>query len=59
VRTFENIAVPPDVLAAMPKEQQQMYLLYKIIQSEAAKRARDKKRQAIDPLQLLGVVNDT
>jgi hypothetical protein len=57
VRTFENIAVPADVLAAMPQEQQQMYLLYKIIQSEAAKKARDRKKQtAMDPLELLGAV---
>jgi hypothetical protein len=59
VRTYENITVPEDVLQSMPREQQQMYLLYKIIQSEAAKRARDKKKQqaAMDPLELLGLVN--
>lgn len=60
VRTYENITVPEDVLRSMPKQQQDMYLLYKIIQSEAAKRARDKKKQqtAIDPLELLGVVQN-
>ena len=60
VRTYENITVPPEVLAAMPKEQKDMYLLYKIIQSEAAKRARDKKKQemALDPLEILGVLNN-
>lgn len=60
VRTYENITVPEDVLRAMPKAQRDMYLLYKIIQNEAAKRARDKKRAeetALDPLQVLGVVN--
>jgi len=43
----------------MPEEQRKMYLLYKIIQSEAAQRARDKKKQqtAMDPLELLGLVN--
>jgi hypothetical protein len=58
VRTYENITVPEDVLQSMPEEQRKMYLLYKIIQSEAAQRARDKKKQqtAIDPLQLLGVL---
>lgn len=58
VRTYENITVPEDVLATMPKEQRDLYLLYKIIQSEAAKRARDKKKQetALDPLQVLGVL---
>jgi hypothetical protein len=36
-----------------------MYLLYRVIQAEAAKRARDRKKQqaALDPLQVLGVVN--
>ena len=58
VRTYENITVPPEVLAAMPKQQQEMYLLYKIIQSEAAKRAREKKKQQamLDPLEMLGAV---
>lgn len=60
VRTYENITVPPEVLATMPENQKQMYLLYKIIQSEAAKRARDKKRSetvAADPLQILGAIS--
>lgn len=59
VRTYENISVPDDVLAKLPEEQKKQYLLYRIIQSEAAKRAREKKRQesALDPLQVLGVVN--
>jgi hypothetical protein len=53
VRTYENITVPEDVLRAMPKQQQDMYLLYKIIQSEAAKRARERKKAEADPLQVL------
>jgi len=59
VRTYENVTVPEDVLRTMPEAQRRQYLLYKIIQSEAAKRARDKKKQeaALDPLQVLGVVN--
>lgn len=58
VRTYENVTVPEDVLRAMPEEQRRQYLLYKIIQSEAAKRARDKKKAeaALDPLQVLGVI---
>lgn len=58
VRTYENITVPEDVLRTMKPEQQQQYLLYKIIQAEAAKRARQKKKQetALDPLQVLGVL---
>jgi hypothetical protein len=59
VRTYENITVPEDVLRQMPENQRRMYLLYRVIQSEAAKRAREKKKQqtALDPLQVLGVTN--
>jgi hypothetical protein len=59
VRTYENIVVPDDVLARLPEEQRKQYLLYRIIQSEAAKRAREKKKAetALDPLQVLGVTN--
>lgn len=59
VRTYENVTVPEDVLRTMPEQQRKMYLLYKIVQSEAAKRARDKKKAelALDPLQVLGVTN--
>ena len=57
VRTYENISVPEDVLQSMPEQQRRMYLLYKVIQSEAAKRARERKKQELDPMQLLGVVN--
>lgn len=56
VRTYENVTVPDDVLRTMPEEQRRQYLLYKIIQSEAAKRARDKKKAALDPMQVLGVI---
>jgi hypothetical protein len=59
VRTYENITVPDEILQTMPEQQRRMYLLYKIIQSEAAKRARERKKEqaALDPMQLLGVVN--
>lgn len=59
VRTYENITLPEDVLRSMPEDQRRMFLLYRIIQSEAAKRARDKKKQetALDPLQVLGVLS--
>ena len=59
VRTYENITVPEDVLRQMPEEQRRMYLLYRVIQADAAKRARERKKQeaALDPLQVLGVVN--
>jgi hypothetical protein len=49
--------VPDDVLRRMPEQQRRMYLLYRIIQSEAAKKARERKQTAMDPMELLGVVD--
>jgi hypothetical protein len=57
VRTYENLTVPEADLREMPKDQRDLYLLYKIIQSEAAKRGRERKKQqlAMDPMQMLGI----
>jgi hypothetical protein len=41
VKTYENITVPEDVLRAMPRDQQQMYLLYKILQGPGEAEAGD------------------
>jgi hypothetical protein len=55
-KAYENITVPEDVLTEMTPDQQQLYLLYRIMQSEAAKRARERKAAATqDPLAILGV----
>lgn len=56
VRTYENITVPEDALAAMPEDQRRLYLLYRVLQSDAAKRARERKQAALDPLEVLGAV---
>lgn len=53
VRTYENITVPEESLAAMPEEQRRMYLLYRVLQSEASKRARERAKQEMDPLEAL------
>ena len=55
VRTYENLTVPEDVLRKMPEDQRRLYLLYKILQSEAAQRAREKKKAEMDPMEILGV----
>jgi hypothetical protein len=52
-KTYENITIPEEALLDLPKEQRDMYLMYRIIQSEAAKRARERKQAEIDPLQVL------
>ena len=58
VRTYENLHVPADVFAAMSPKEQRLYLLYRVIQSEAGRRARDKKKAALDPLQILKAVSE-
>ena len=56
VRTYENLTVPEDALAAMPEDQRRLYLLYRVLQSDAAKRARERKKSALDPLEVLGAI---
>lgn len=55
VEAYENLSVPKDVLTGMPKDQQDNYLLYKILQAEAAKRARERRKAEMDPLSALGL----
>lgn len=55
-KTYENITVPEDELRTMPERDRQLYLLYRILQSDAAKAARERKAaEAQDPLAILGV----
>ena len=54
VRTYENLTVPEEALSQLSPEQQKMYLLYRTIQSEAQKRARERKK-AKEAAALLGV----
>jgi hypothetical protein len=57
VRTYENITVPDEALLKMPPEQRRMYLLYKVIQSEASKKARlrEKAEAALNPAAAMGL----
>jgi len=55
VSTYENLFIKPEDLAQLSEQEQKQYLLYRVLQSEAAKRAREKKKQAEDPLAVLGV----
>ena len=57
VRTYENVSVPEDVLREMPEAQRRQYVAYKILQAEAAKRARERKKAEMDPMALLGAVS--
>lgn len=55
--TYENLFIKPEDLAQLSQQEQRQYLLYRILQSEAAKRAREKKKQdaLMDPLASLGL----
>ena len=55
-KTYENITVPEEELAALTPEQRDMYLLYRVIQSDAAKRARERKAAEANPLQAMGLM---
>lgn len=56
VRTYENLTVPEEALQAMSPEQRDLYLLYKILQSDSAKAARERKKAELDPMAMLGAV---
>jgi hypothetical protein len=53
VRTYENLTVDDETLMGLSKPQQDAYLLYKVLQSEASKRSRARKKAQMDPLDLL------
>lgn len=54
-RSYENLTISDEDLLAMPEAQRRQYLLYKIIQSEAAQRARQRRQSELDPLSAMGI----
>ena len=55
VSTYENLFIKPEDLAQLSEPEQRQYLLYRVLQAEAAKRARLKKNQEMDALGILGI----
>jgi len=53
VRKYENLSVPEEALAQMSDSQRQQYLLYRIMQAEASRKSRERKRAEMDPLEIL------
>lgn len=53
--TYENLFIKPEELVKLSPQEQRQYLLYRILQSEAAKKARERKKAAEDPMAILGV----
>jgi hypothetical protein len=55
VSTYENLFIKPEDLVKLSDTEQRQYLLYRVLQSEAAKRARDQKKMLEDPLAQFGI----
>lgn len=54
ISTFENIYAKPEDLVKLSPQEQQQYLLYRVLQSEAARKRRERQ-QGLDPMAALGV----
>jgi hypothetical protein len=55
--SYENLFIKPEDLVKLSPQEQRQYLLYRVLQSEAAKKARERKKMENDPLAILGVQN--
>jgi hypothetical protein len=55
--SYENLFIKPEELVKLSPQEQRQYLLYRVLQSEAAKKARERKKMENDPLAILGVQN--
>jgi hypothetical protein len=56
VGTYENLFIKPEALQQLSPQEQRQYLLYRVLQSRAAREAREKKKQELqDPMQMLGI----
>ena len=56
IGTYENIFIKPEALEKLSPQEQRQFLLYRILQSQAARKSREKKKAAAaaDPMQMLG-----
>lgn len=57
IGTYENLFIKNEDLMKLSPQEQRQYLLYRVLQSRAAREARERKKaQALaDPMQMLGV----
>jgi hypothetical protein len=55
--SYENLFIKPEDLVKLSPQEQRQYLLYRILQGEAAKKSRERKKLEADPLAILGVMN--
>jgi hypothetical protein len=56
MQTYENIFIKPEDLEKLPEAEKRQYLLYRVLQSQASREARERKKreQLMDPLEMLG-----
>jgi hypothetical protein len=56
VGTYENLFIKPEALEKLTPTEKRQYLLYRVLQSQAAREARERKKAAAnDPMAILGV----
>lgn len=53
--TYENLFIKPEDLVKLSPAEQRQYLLYRILQSEASKKARERAKAAENPLAQFGM----
>jgi hypothetical protein len=53
VQKYETLNVPEEALAQMSESQRRQYALYRIMQAEASRKSRERKRAEMDPLEIL------
>ena len=57
IGTYENLFIKNEDLMKLSPQEQRQYLLYRVLQSRAAREARERKRaqELADPMQMLGI----
>ena len=57
VSVYENLSLKEEDLMKLSPQEKRQYLLYRVLQSRAAREARERKKQQamLDPMQMLGV----
>ena len=57
IGTYENLFIKNEDLLKLSPQEQRQYLLYRVLQSRAAREARERKKQQamLDPMEMLGV----
>lgn len=53
--SFENLYIKPEELVKLSETEKRQYLLYRILQAEASREARERRKAAEDPLSILGL----